>query len=168
MPHREQREKKMEQGRCCAGLDGHGERRGRRKGSQLGRRRAPKELGQGCFCWAPGRNLSSQGGLAAMEVAGAPWEELWRPWKNGAHAMAAERLLQGSGGRPWLLAAKRAQRDGGKKRATESRHGQESCSPWEPTTMAWRSLGLGWGEERGGEGEDAMGGEGASWWLLPP
>uniref|UniRef100_A0A804QSG6 Uncharacterized protein n=1 Tax=Zea mays TaxID=4577 RepID=A0A804QSG6_MAIZE len=44
MPHREQREKKREQGRCCAGLDGHGERRGRRKGSQLGRRRAPKEL----------------------------------------------------------------------------------------------------------------------------
>jgi hypothetical protein len=28
MPHREQREKKKEQGRCCAGLDGHGERRG--------------------------------------------------------------------------------------------------------------------------------------------
>jgi hypothetical protein len=40
---------------------------------------AGMELGHGSFCWAPGRNLSSQGGLAAMEVAGAPWEELWRP-----------------------------------------------------------------------------------------
>jgi hypothetical protein len=47
----------------------------------------------------------------------------------------------------------------GKKRAAASRHGQESCSPWEPTTMAWRSFLVAVAAVREETGESACVGE---------
>jgi hypothetical protein len=73
---------------------------------------------------------------------------------------------------PWLLSTRsrevevghgcwrpREHSEMGKKRAAASRHGQESCSPWEPTTMAWRSFLVAVAAVREETGESACVGE---------
>jgi hypothetical protein len=64
-----------------------------------------------------------------------------RPW---LHLLGALEKNRGHGrhGCWWLPAAAGQESTArwGKKRAAASRHGQENCSPWEPTTMAWRSF----------------------------